>query len=418
LATYLAERLGTWIDEKLESSTDKMFKFGLNFVKVARGYRLFGEAIRSGSVITIEHLWLRFCRIWKLLGKRIYVEIALNQVEDLYDRCDYWLLQTIRDNRTARFHDGATKEGIPLAQWSIDGMIENLQKRYKCMQFRNTEDDWCKHSINMAFVSMCITFVNTEYGKRYDVESMDEWNEGQNDSSATDNANKKKPTVVPKHIQEMTMVQEILKLSGMFVETPGRQFKGSEVWATLPNLTSNVSSAKEQYASTNEVDEDTQLLSQLFDSVDGEEEDDEFIETDDGNPLETLLDDDIVEDDDDNDIDNDNPGIEDDGSDDITEVTIGKMRKKLKNTHKAKVLNLALEDAFKAGQKKMIVMDYLNSRHRSRKRTRRERRVLQDALYYFVKKMGDNYSEVKNKLREGRMPCEFRPAYRDLVNNL
>jgi hypothetical protein len=176
LATYLGERVGTWIDEKLQSSTDRMFKFGLNFVKVARGYCLFGEAIRSGSVITIEHLWLRFCRIWKLLGKRIYVEITLNQVEDLYDRSDYWLLQTIRENRTARFHDGATKDGVPLSQWSVDGMIKNLQKRYKCMQFKNTEDDWCKHSINMAFVSMCITFVNSEYGKRYNVDSMDEWN--------------------------------------------------------------------------------------------------------------------------------------------------------------------------------------------------------------------------------------------------
>jgi hypothetical protein len=227
------------------------------------------------------------------------------------------------------------------------------------MQFKNKEDDWCKHSINMAFVSMCITFVNTEYGKRYNVESMDEWNEGHKDLSATDNANKKKHTVIPKHLQEMTMVQEILKLSEMFVKTPGRKFKGSEVWATLPNLMSKVALAKEQYTATTEVNEDTQLLSQLFDSVEGEEEDDEFIETDNGNPLETLLDDDIVEDDDDNN--NDNPGIEDEGSDDITEVTIGKMRKQLKNTHKRKVLNLALEDAFKAGEKKMISMDYLNS---------------------------------------------------------
>jgi len=65
LATYLADRLEKWIDQKLTSSTDEMFKFGLNFIKVSRGYRLFGEAIRSGSVITIEHLWIKFCRIWK-----------------------------------------------------------------------------------------------------------------------------------------------------------------------------------------------------------------------------------------------------------------------------------------------------------------------------------------------------------------
>jgi hypothetical protein len=146
--------------------------------------------------------------------------------------------------------------------------------------------------------------------------------------------------------------------------------------------------------------------------VEGKEDDDEFLETNNRNPLKTLLDDDIVNDD------NDNLGIENEGLDDITEITIGKMRKKLKNTHKAKVLNLALEDAFKAWEMKMIAMDHINSRHHSRKRTQRERRVLQDALYFFVQKMGDDYSVVKNKLMEGRMPCEFRPLYQDLVNNL
>jgi hypothetical protein len=50
------------------------------------------------------------------------------------------------------------------------------------------------------------------------------------------------------------------------------------------------------------------------------------------------------------------------------EITIGKMRKKLKNIHKeAKVLKLALEDAFKASEKKMIAMDCVNSQHCSRK---------------------------------------------------
>jgi hypothetical protein len=233
---------------------------------------------------------------------------------------------------------------------------------------------------------------------------------------------KQQHTIVPKHIQEMTMVQEILKLSEMFVETPGRKFKGNEVWATLPsNLTTKVALEKQQHEANTKFDEDTQFLSQLFNSVDGDDEDDKFIETGDGNPLETLLDDGIVDDDNDNQV-NDNktePAIEgNDGTEVITEITIGKMKKKLKNTHKAKVLNLALEDAFEAGEKKMIAMDYVNSRHRSRKQTRRERRVLQDALFYFVQKMGDDYSEVKNKLREGRMPCEFKPRYQDLVNSL
>jgi hypothetical protein len=228
--------------------------------KIREFYDKVFQMLKSKTVCWRD-MWLRFRPIWKLLGKRIYVlEITLNQVEDLYDRSDYWLLQTMCNNRTARFHDGTTKDGVPLSQWSVDGMIENLQKRYKCMQFKNNEDDWCKHSISMAFVSMCIMFVNTEYGKRYDVESMDEWNRGEKDLLATDNANKKLHTIVPKHIQEMKMVQEILKLSELFVETPGCKFKGGKVWATLPNLMSKVASGKGQYVANTEVDEDTQLL--------------------------------------------------------------------------------------------------------------------------------------------------------------
>jgi hypothetical protein len=102
------------------------------------------------------------------------------------------------------------------------------------------------------------------------------------------------------------MVQEILKLSEMFVETPGRKFKGGEVWAMFPNLTSKVALMKEQYEANTKVEEDTQLLLQLFNSLEGKEEDDnKILETYDGNPLETLIEDDIVDDD------NDNLGIKD-----------------------------------------------------------------------------------------------------------
>jgi hypothetical protein len=79
---------------------------------------------------------------------------------------------------------------------------------------------------------------------------------------------------------------------------------------------------------------------------------------------------------------------------------------------------LALVDAFEAGKNKMVAMDYVNSRHRSRKRVKRERRVLQDALYFFVQKMGNDYSQVKAKMKTGSMDSTTVPEYRQLVNNL
>jgi hypothetical protein len=66
----------------------------------------------------------------------------------------------------------------------------------------------------------------------------------------------------------MTMVQEILQLSEIFVETAGRKFKGAEVWSILPKLTSMMVSAKDANTnSTDESDEDAHLMSQLFYSV-------------------------------------------------------------------------------------------------------------------------------------------------------
>jgi hypothetical protein len=76
------------------------------------------------------------------------------------------MLQMMHDNHTAHFHDGIMKTGAALVDWSIDGMIANLQHCYKFMSLKNTKDDWVmKHSINMPLISMCITFNNSKYSK-------------------------------------------------------------------------------------------------------------------------------------------------------------------------------------------------------------------------------------------------------------
>jgi hypothetical protein len=193
-----------------------------------------------------------------------------------------------------------------------------------------------------------------------------------------------------------------------------------------------------------DTDEDYQLLSQLFDSVEEETDEQEFIETDDGNPVDTLLEDNLGDDDDNMVLENVDDDDEDDDEDaPSTEVVVATVPANVNATATAstsateaitlataaarratieaietEVITLALADAFKAGEKKMTDMDYVNSRHRSRKRTRRERQVLQDALYFFVQKMGNNYGDVKKQLKEGSSECVYIPDYRNLVNDL
>jgi hypothetical protein len=185
-------------------------------------------------------------------------------------------------------------------------------------------------------------------------------------------------------------------------------------------LKSKVSQAKEQNAESEAPEpEDDALLSRIFDKDDNDGDNKEQEERDDDNPVETLINEEVDLDDEDIedgdlDLENDEPT----DSDAITEVTIGQVKKKLHNTKRVPVMKESLTDAFKAGELKLIKMDYVNSRLRARRRTKRERRVLQQALYNFVRKLGNNFSDITKKLEGGKTESAFQPNYRSLIDNL
>jgi hypothetical protein len=64
------------------------------------------------------------------------------------------------------------------------------------------------------------------YDKQYGIASMQKWNSGNGDSSATDKGNKKQHTVEPKHFQELKMIAEIIKESKVFADTANWKFTG------------------------------------------------------------------------------------------------------------------------------------------------------------------------------------------------
>ena len=87
----------------------------------------------NGDAIAIENVWNEFLPLCLVLGKRIYTRIGLQQMEDLYQRMPYWLLQIVRDNRTMPLHDGKVSE---IAQ---DTMMEQTQARLKTLSFNNKD---------------------------------------------------------------------------------------------------------------------------------------------------------------------------------------------------------------------------------------------------------------------------------------
>ena len=103
---YFACSFEAWVNDRLNHSTAEVLRFGLNFIKIARMYRMFRHSLYVGDFISIEYLWTWFLPIFILLEKRIYIEIALNRMETLHQNNSYFALSLIRMNRTARLHDG------------------------------------------------------------------------------------------------------------------------------------------------------------------------------------------------------------------------------------------------------------------------------------------------------------------------
>ena len=69
-------------------------------------YRIFRRSPHVGDLISIEYLWTWFLPLFNLLDKRIYIEIALNQIETLYQNNSYFAFSLIRMNKAARLHSG------------------------------------------------------------------------------------------------------------------------------------------------------------------------------------------------------------------------------------------------------------------------------------------------------------------------
>jgi hypothetical protein len=98
LAIHLAEGFLLWIQDRKSHSSDKVLRAMIQFVELSRYYRLFREASCGGDSIMMEHLYNQFIPIWLAVGKHHYYEIGLSQIEELYARIPYRVLQMVYVN--------------------------------------------------------------------------------------------------------------------------------------------------------------------------------------------------------------------------------------------------------------------------------------------------------------------------------
>ena len=134
-----------WLKEKQCSTTDQVFKMLVNFVLMVDDYREFRMALNTGDAVMIACLYKDFLPKFYLTKKKHYVEIILTQIENFYNKVGPRKLQLVRINRTAPLYGGCDKQGVPMANWLLDGIIELIQKYYHLMKFM-TEKGWSTHS--------------------------------------------------------------------------------------------------------------------------------------------------------------------------------------------------------------------------------------------------------------------------------
>ena len=173
LVLEIAKQFLAWLRRKQENTTDKVFCMAINFVLLIELYQEFRIALNTGDAVMIEWLYNNFLPIFCLTKKKHYVEIVFSMIETLYYIIGHRCLQLVCNNRTLPLHDGLDKQGIPMANWSLDGIIELVQNYYHQMKF-NSKEGWGRHTPHVMLTSKAQRYAQSEYAKTQSEHAHDE----------------------------------------------------------------------------------------------------------------------------------------------------------------------------------------------------------------------------------------------------
>ena len=148
LALHLVVSFDKFLDEKLNTSSDKVLCMNINFVKMVSKYKLFKDAVTVYDSVTVEKMYKEYLPIFVHLGKHNYYNILLDQTEEYYNRIPYHVLQWIRENRFQKLYDGTDRFPNELSHWAIDALMELMNKNVKGLDFFNTIEAWQLYSQN------------------------------------------------------------------------------------------------------------------------------------------------------------------------------------------------------------------------------------------------------------------------------
>ena len=248
-AIHIAKGYTNWTEVRRRETTDKVFRMILNFVAVMNLYRAFRVTVCAGNAIVIEVIYREMLPLFGITAKKHYSKISLKQMEGLYEHISYKYLHLTRINRTVLLYSGFDKQGDPMANWAMDGLIETVQKYYHKMNFNTGKPNaWLKHSSHVMVMSKASSTVMEEYSRLNNVEDHNSKLVDHKDTNLKTMKGVKsvKNSSSPKREREACAVAEYLLLSKMTREIPDCKYEAKVMWDVLSECTVELISESEK----------------------------------------------------------------------------------------------------------------------------------------------------------------------------
>ena len=86
-------------------------------------------------------------------------------MDELYNTIDARTLHVVKVNQTPPLYDGVDRNGALMVYWSMDSLIELIQKNYHQMDFQSKLKIWFKHSAHVMLKNKDHRFVQETYTK-------------------------------------------------------------------------------------------------------------------------------------------------------------------------------------------------------------------------------------------------------------
>jgi hypothetical protein len=405
LALKIAERYQLWVVHKRTTTNDECFQMVLNFVSMMDLYRVFRVSLRAGDAVMIEALYCKFLPLYLVTKKNHYVETVLSNIEDFYSKLSSKLLHLVRINRTTPLYSGNDKQGMPMANWALDAVIELQQKYYHKMQQGSNVTGWLKNSPHIMLMNKCKRFTQQEYSKVKNVVVRENKliDHVDNDSS-NDPAGNMKRTFVPNRAKEYKCISEFIHICKMTVESPGRKYNSKDVWDVIieDRCTTKLNNKDEimqasmmlEEALTEEEQLCNSVTNDLFDFVEAESDANARVteESDDdvGFDPQSMARDGILMDDDDED--NDDAETE--------EPEIVSIKSKKITVRKATINPLGFKDVFTVGKDLLEKKNLMVTRLRRRERIKRKT-AFKQKIFESVRPKDDGSARLNETMIEG-----------------